>query len=134
MFFLLIRLERDGISCVDLCEVDAVSQLLGWSADRHRPSTQTVVVDGLNVVRLKQSIHALVLDAAFDVEAGVGSPKFLELFGRELLVDLLNVDEFLDGEDLTGDLLRDGMVDGLHALTQTEGLEDARGLLGQTDR
>lgn len=51
------------------------------------------------------SIHALILNAAFDVKARVGSTEFLELFGRKLLVDLLDVDEFLDGEDLTGDLL-----------------------------
>jgi hypothetical protein len=93
-----------------------------------------VSVDGLAGLSLNKSIHALVLDAALDVETGVGSSEFLELFGRELLVDLLDVDKFLDGEDLTGDLLRDGMVDGLHALAQAEGLEDARGLLGQTNR
>jgi hypothetical protein len=93
-----------------------------------------VSVDGSAGLSLNKSIHALVLDAALNVETGVGSSEFLQLFGRKLLVDLLDIDEFLNGEDLTSDLLRHRVVDGLHALAQAESLKDARGLLGQTNR
>lgn len=51
----------------------------------------------------------------------------------QLLVNFLHIHQLLDGEDLTGDIGRYGVVDGAQTLVQAEGFEDAAGFPGQTD-
>lgn len=60
-------------------------------------------------------------------------PQLLHLRVRQALLDFLHIDEFLDGEDLAGDVGRDGVVDGAHALVQAEGFEHAAGFARQAD-
>lgn len=60
-------------------------------------------------------------------------PQLLHLRVRQALLDFLHIDQLFYGEDLTGDVGRDGVVDGAHALVQAEGFEHAAGFARQAD-
>lgn len=67
------------------------------------------------------------------VEPPLGPPLVAHLLGRQGLLNLLHLDQLLDLVNHAGKLGRDGVVDGLGALAQAQGGQDAARPLGQTD-
>ncbi len=69
-------------------------------------------------------------DSLLDPEPGLGLALLAKLLGRQGLVDLLHGHQLLDLHDHTGRVGRDAVEDGLAALAQAQGREDAARALG----
>jgi hypothetical protein len=75
------------------------------------------------------NIHRPLLDP----KPRVRRPERFHLRVRQFLVHLLHVYQLFNSEDLTGDVGRDRVVDGAHALVQAERFEHAAGFARQAD-
>lgn len=64
---------------------------------------------------------------------GIRPPRLPHLLLGHVVRHLLDVDELLDAQDLAGDGLADGVVDGGHAFAEAKGFEDALGFEGEAD-
>jgi hypothetical protein len=60
-------------------------------------------------------------------------PQLPHFLMAQTLVHFLHIHKLLDCEDLTGDVGRDGVVDGAHALVEAKGFQNAAGFGWQAD-
>lgn len=63
--------------------------------------------------------HSLI-PPLLNIVARVRPSRSTHLFLADVRIDLLYIDQLFDAHDLTGDGLRDGVIDGGHAFAETE--------------